>query len=583
MAKKKILLISLAIVMVLSLLAACSGNNNSSNNSGNNNTVNNGTSNSNNSGGSTNSGGDGGGAAADNPPPDPVKFTYFNAGASRNDVETKDTMIGKIYYEKTGVNVAIEHLVGDVAQKIGTFIASGEYPDILVPDTEIDKVVDAGGFIPLNDLIEEHAPNIKKVYGPYFNLMKHSDGNIYFLPFDPLVGEYKGDFIIGQGAFWIQHRVLKELGYPKLKTLDEYFGAIREYVNKHPDEDLIGFTSLTDDWQFFAFSNVPNHLMGYPNDGGVQINMETMEADDYTDNEETRRWLKTVNDLYHEGLFDETSFVNNYDQYLARLTSGRVLGTFVYGWQVFDAFRNIQASGNGDLEYMPLPIVMEANIKDQYIDPPSFVNNRGIGITTSAKDPVRIIKFFDFLLEEENQIMNQWGIEGETYVVENGRLTRTPEQIEKLRSNAYNEQVGLTYFGYYWPMWSQASTTSDGNAVSPARQPELASDSYTQSERDFLAAYGVKAFPELFATPDDRPWYPAWSIALESGSREEVFTTRKDELMKRYFPRLALAAPGQFDAIWDEFVREFNKLDVKLYEETMTRLVREKAAAVRGN
>jgi len=575
--KKKILLISLAIVMVLSMLAACSGNN------GGNGGSNGGTSTSTNSGGSstTNTGGGNGGGAEEEP--EPVTFTLFNAGASRNDVETKDTMIGAIYYEKTGVNFAIEHLVGDVAQKIGTMIASGEYPDVLVPDTEIDKVVDAGGFIPLNDLIEQYAPNIKKVYGPYFNLMTHEDGNIYFLPFSPLVGEFKGDANINQGAFWIQHRVLKELGYPKLTTLDDYFGAIREFANKHKDEDLIGFTSLTDGWRFFAFSNVPNHLMGYPNDGGVQINMETLEADDYTDNEETRRWLKTINDLYHEGLFDETSFVNNYDQYLARLTSGRVLGFFDYGWQVLDAFQNLKASGNGDLEYMPMPIVMDEGIKDQYLDPPSFVNNRGIGITISAEDPVRIIKFFDFLLEEENQLMNQWGIKGETYEVdENGRLYRTEEQIEKLRSNAYNEQVGLAYFSYYWPMWSQDSTLSDGNAHSPSRQPEVAFLSYTDAEKEYLQAYGVKSFPELFATPDDRPWYPAWSIALESGSREEVFTNRKDELMKRYFPRLALAAPGEFDALWDEFVKEFNKLDVKLYEETMTRLVKEKTAAVRG-
>ena len=55
------------------------------------------------------------------------------------------------------------------------------------------------------------------------------------------------------------------------------------------------------------------------------------------------------------------------------------------------------------------------------IDPPSFVNNRGIGITVSAQDPVRIIKFLDFLLEEENQIMNQWGIEGVTYEVDEQR------------------------------------------------------------------------------------------------------------------------------------------------------------------
>lgn len=70
------------------------------------------------------------------------------------------------------------------------------------------------------------------------------------------------------------------------------------------------------------------------------------------------------------------------------------------------------------MEYIGLPIVYDQNIKDQYIDPSSFVNNRGIGITVSAKDPVRIIKFFDNLLTDENQILSNWGIKGETYDVD---------------------------------------------------------------------------------------------------------------------------------------------------------------------
>lgn len=522
-------------------------------------------------------------ASNSNQPPDPVTFTYFNAGASRKDVVTNETEIGKIHYERTGVAFKIEHLVGDVQTKIGTMIASGEYPDVLVPDTEIDKVVENGGFIPLNDLIEQHAPNIKRVYGPYMNVMKHTDGNIYFLPFSPQVGEFIPNPVIDQGAFWIQHRVLKEFDYPEIKTLDEYFDLIRRYVQNHPNENLTGFTALTDDWRFFVITNPANHLAGYPNDGTVQVDLKTLEANDYNDDEGTRRWLKALNDLYHEGLFDKTSFINNYDQYLAKLTTGEVLGFFDYGWQINQAMQNLKAAGDGDLEYMPLPIVFDANIKDQYIEPPAFVNNRGIGITKSAKDPVRIIKFFDYLLEEENQILNQWGIEGVTYeVAENGRFYRTKEQVEKLFNNEYKQQVGLTYFEYYWPMYSQASTASSGNAISPGRQPEVAQLTFTEAEKQFLEKYGVQTFSEMFAAPDDRPWYPAWSIALEQGSPAQLYNQQRDDLMKKHFPRIVLAEPGQFDKEWNEYVTEFNKLNVKAFEETMTQLIKEKVKHIRG-
>ena len=116
------------------------------------------------------------------------------------------------------------------------------------------------------------------------------------------------------------------------------------------------------------------HLAGYPNDGGIIIDMETHVANDYADDDITKRYLQELNKLNAEGLFDKSSFVDNYDQYLAKLTSGKVLGFFDYRWQVGQAMNNLREtankSGNDDLEYMA-PIVYDENTKDQYLDPPS--------------------------------------------------------------------------------------------------------------------------------------------------------------------------------------------------------------------
>lgn len=514
--------------------------------------------------------------------PEPVTFTYFNATANK-DVETNQTEVGKVLEEQTGVNWKLEFLVGDLNTKIGTMIASNEYPDVVQPDAGIDKMVEAGAFIPLNDLIDKYAPNIKRVYEPYYNLMKADDGNIYFLPFSPTVGKYIPAPNIEQGAFWIQNRVLKEAGYPKVKTFDEYIKLITDYIEAHPNEDLIGMTSLTHDWRFFVTTNPPNHLQGYPNDGEVQVNMNTMEAKIYGTNEGTKRWLKTLNDLNAKNMFDKSSFVDNYDQYLAKLTSGKVLGFFDYGWQINQAVQSLKQAGNDDLEYFPLPIVFESNIKDQYLDPPSFVNNRGIGITVSAKDPVRIIQFFDNLLTDENQKLTRWGIKGKHYEVDDkGRMYRTPEQIKQLQDNDYNRTSGINYFQYYWPMYGQGSSFDDGNAVDPGRQPEVAQASYTEEEKARLAKYGVKTYAELFTAPDERPWYPAWSIALEQGSQAQIYTVKKTDLQRKYFAKIVLAPPSEFENLWNEYLAEYSKLPVAEYEKTMTEEIKKKVAKIKG-
>src|SRR5699024_11081717 len=97
---------------------------------------------------------------------EPTTYKFFDASKNDEDLNTAETKLGKMFEEETCINFDIEHIVGDVNQKIGTMIASGEYPHLLNAEQSTDAVIDAGGFVPLNDLIEEHAPNIKKWYGP---------------------------------------------------------------------------------------------------------------------------------------------------------------------------------------------------------------------------------------------------------------------------------------------------------------------------------------------------------------------------------------------------------------------------------
>ncbi|KAF4325379.1 hypothetical protein G195_000902 [Phytophthora kernoviae 00238/432] len=369
-------------------------------------------------------------------------------------------------------------------------IASNKYPDVMVPDGAIDKIVDAGAFIPLNDLIDQYGPNIKRVYEPYYNLMKEEDGNIYFLPMSAVVGDYLPNPNVDQGAFWVQRRVLKEAGYPKITTLDEYMDLIKQYADKHKNEGLTGFLSLTYDDKFFTITNPAMHLAGYPNDGAIMVDMQTQEARDYGLTEETKRWMQKLNEMNSLGLFDKSSFVDNYDQYLAKVTSGKVLGFFDYAWQVGQEMNHLKEAGNDDLRYMALPIVYDANTKDQYTDPPGFVNNQ--------------------------------------------------------------------------------------------RQPEVAQFSYTDGDKLILEKYDVETFSQLFAAPEERPWYPAWSIAFDQGSPAHIYGQKRTELQKKYMPKLVLSSPADFNKVWDEYVKEFNKLDVKGYEQTMTDEVRKKAELVQG-
>lgn len=564
MGNKKLITIAMSLFLAASALAGCSGGNNSKNSN-------------------------------EQPPAsqdpanseqqasvEPVTFTYFNFQSRGKDVMASDTTIGKKLQEQTGVDWKMEFLVGEEDTKAGVMIASGDYPDVIAPEGQIDKLLDAEAFQPLDDLIEQYGPNIKRVYGPYFDKFRQADGKMYFLPFSANQG-YIGDPNISQGAFWMQRSVLKEFGYPKVKTLDEYFDLIRQYQEKYPQvegKDTIGFAVFAPSDTFYNIQNAAFHLAGYPNDGGAYIDMETHEAKLVAGTDDMQKpWIQQLNQLYSEGLFDAESFTANKDQFMAKVTSGRLLGYFAYNWQIGEATNNLKAAGIDEMRYAPLPVVYNENIKDQYVDPPAFVNNRGVGISVDAKDPVRIIQYFDNLLKEENQVLVQWGEKDVTYSVdENGRFFLTPEQKTNRDDTNFKLSYGFQYFEYGWPRYGNNSVFADGNSYGVGNQPEVAAAGFTDGDKTILEAYGASTFAGYFSDPDDRPWYPAWSINLGQGTPEQIFTQKSDDLQKKYLPKMIMESPASFEKTWEEYINELNKLDKATYEKTVTEMVKNRIA-----
>jgi len=544
--------LSIALALML-VLAACTGKSGDGGGSGTSGQE---------TGSGTGSNGDGGGEGSGSGL-EPITITAF-IGAPQQ-TPTPDNRIYKKIEEELGVKLEMEFLVGDLQQKLGVMIAGGEYPDLITADT---KLVAAKAVIPLEDLIEEHAPNLRKHFAKAWNRMKDSsDGHIYWLPnYGIIHGEFKPTWYSGP-AFWIQKKVLKEFGYPKPKTLDEFMQLVRDYVAKHPTTEdgqpTIGYTALASDWRTFPLLNPPEHLIGHPNDGGVVVRdgvAEVFAVKDYA-----KRYYQELNNLYNEGLFDKEAFVQNYDQYLAKLSSGRVVAMFDQHWNFQPAEDNLIAEGRILDTYVGFPLVYDTSIRDWYLDRPVPNLNNGFGISKDAKDPVRIIKFLDALITEEWQKILSWGEEGIDYHVdENGRFYRTPEQRAQQEDPTWklaNRADAL--FGYIPKI---EGTFSDGNATSPGNQPEEYFESLKPEDRELLEAYGHKTWTDFFSPPPENPvYYPAWQIDLIDGSEAAIAGQQMTDTSLKYLPQAIMAKPGQFDAVWDDYVKAFEKINVQAY------------------
>lgn len=502
---------------------------------------------------------------------EPFNISVFVGEAGQQ--PTPDNKIYKKIKDELGATFNYEYLAGDLNQKLGVMIAGQDYPDMMTGNT---KLTAAGAYIPLEDLIEEHAPRLKAHYADYWNKMKDpNDGHIYILP---NYGVYNGKVITtyySGPAFWIQKAILKEFGYPKVQTLDEYFDLIAKYKEKYPTIDgspTIGFEILNNDWRNWGLFNAPQHLIGHPNDGGVVVKDGVAEI--FADKDYAKQYYQKLNEINSLGLLDKEAFVQNYDQYMAKLSSGTVLGMFDQHWNFGAAEDSLKTQGKDERTYVGLPLVYDSNTKDYYRDLPVLNLNNGFGISINAKDPVKIIKLLDALMTEDWQKTLSWGIEGEDYEVnEEGRFIRTQEQ----RDNS----VDAT-----WQLANKAKTIngfapkiegsySDGNATDAAAQPEEYQAGLKPYDKEILDAYGYNSYVDFFSEPPANPiYYPAWSIDLVEGSEAKVVNTKLNDLSTKFLPKAILAEPAKFDAAWNDYVGQIAKVNVKAYEDKINEQIK---------
>ncbi|MCH5293048.1 MAG: hypothetical protein J1E07_04900 [Treponema sp.] len=478
--------------------------------------------------------------------------------------------------EKFGVTFSFDILVGDKDQKIGVLIASGDLPDLVEVDSE--KFQGAGTLRDLKPLVEKYGPNLMKHYSSAWKKMidqdseKDANGNIikehiYSLPNYGVIDGIPSDTYYNQNGWWIQKAVLKEFGYPQIKTIDQYFDLLEAYYKKHPTIDgmpTIPFSIITADWEAFNLWNPPNFLAGYPNDGNGHVDLvdgKYVYTDNFAD-ANAKRWFKLANGYFQRGLIDPASFTDNRDQYYAKIAQGRVLGMFIQGWQFMgEPEQTLWSAGKDERTYAPLPIVFDESIRPHYRDQSLPNLQRGYGITVKCPEAkaIKIIQFMDKMLEEENQKVLYWGFEGEDYLIdEQGRAYRTEKQRADQKDPNWIQKNRAT-------LWIEEAPKLEGTLPSGyTRSMDDLEWEYALSQKpvdlELWAAYDVGSYAEFVDSnpPKNAGWYPMWQCnpSAENGGFEEeaaVAMTGFETIQRKYLPMMIMGKPSDFEKTWNEY------------------------------
>lgn len=231
--------------------------------------------------------------------------------------------------EKTNVHIEwVTYLESEATEKFKLLMASGEYPDAFMgalggSDNDIITYGNEGIYIPLNDLIDQYAPNFKKrVEEEYPDLMKMitcADGNIYGMPsvlYNPDI--YNNTFI--------NKKWLDAVGAEVPTTTEEFAEVLRLFKENDPngngEADEIPMTFIFSDWG--ASDHGPYFgAFGYPLSPDYLM-IDNKEVKYLGAEESYKKGAEWLSSLYSEGLIDRDAFTQDDSSLAAKVSQGTV-------------------------------------------------------------------------------------------------------------------------------------------------------------------------------------------------------------------------------------------------------------------
>ena len=397
--------------------------------------------------------------------------------------------------KRTGVNfefVAAPNTEDQFREKFNVTVASGDIPDIMVSTYRDDmmKVAEQGTFAALDDYIDQYAPNLKKILDEnpdYIRDIRASDGNIYFMPFIGAVKTFKVWMLRGD---W-----LDKLGLEVPVALDDWYNVLKAFKEQDPngngEADEIPYTTRNTQagvlafMEAFGISGFEANEQFFIEDGQVKYA--------YTD-PRCKEALEFINKLYSEGLIDSEYATNDTNVWLSRLTnevSGACQDTTARAYSLGTQVR--AANADSDAYFV-------------VVAPPKGPD--GTQMTTSQMQAIRgftaisadspyikeIVQLFDYFYSEEGSLLMNFGIEGETYTMENGKPTYTENiandsqgrsilsmlNIYGHREWAYKQDIG------YEDALLDETYVNYRNDMEQYIRPTIPALSFTEEEREVI-------------------------------------------------------------------------------------------------
>ena len=455
---------------------------------------------------------------------------------------------------RTGINLEVQQPTGNPDEKLNLMLVSGDLPDIVLIDrreTTMDKYIAGGALIPLNDLIEEHAPNIKERYGDVLSKSVYKDGKNYYF------NNWYGLDPDPNWAINMRMDILEEAGYGERAmagdsfTQEEFLELLHYFKDNYVgegDQTPIPMTVNADHMPTIIGSFKAMYGMKNYYENGNRLEFDVRDP-------KYLEMVKFINQLYTEGLLDREWGINKADNYEQKTSNGRVFATA--GGIVNTAnsvFRTEYGEDTSTLFYGFKVTAPGVKPEETTYGPRSSLGWDGVGITVANEHPVETIKLLDFLASEEGQYLLMWGLEGEQWNYENNVHTPTRETLDAIHEDwaEFSKETGVRK----WTWMIRNGFGEDGTPY----------DLMFRYERDNVNEH---ALISMAGSTWDTALYE--NIGPVEGTLDALSEQKIKDIIDTAFTEMVYAAgPDEIDVIYANMITNMDANNAESIEEIYT-------------
>ncbi|MDD4796820.1 MAG: extracellular solute-binding protein [Eubacteriales bacterium] len=343
--------------------------------------------------------------------------------ATWDPVKWGEDPVTKVMTEKTGVKLICSAPSGDGDQVANVMLVSGDYPDLMQGYTipTFKKYVAAGALWAIDDLVEQY--NFPHVLDgttvPAASLQVHrsssDDGKLYQVP--EWFSE-DGFGSVGQSLV-VRNDTYEQLGKPEIKTMDDFYSVLETTRDKKLTYHDVNMWPLAIHWQDKAILGDVANIYGSNIYQYMYYNEDTKKVEFCLRAPEMTKALEFLNKCYNNGILDPECFTFDDTQQGEAYAQGKYVFSLCWFWNMWTADSALMQEDPNQY-YTALELPQGTPGKQQYFGYIHTAGDVGFTVTKNCKDPEAAIRFIDFCLSDEGEILDFYGVEGETMEFRDG-------------------------------------------------------------------------------------------------------------------------------------------------------------------